>query len=205
MLQRKTVAAATLELLKEISAIPELADLHLAGGTSLSLQIGHRISVDLDFFGSHEFSSNDIVEILHHIKPLTIISQNKNILILNIRGIKVDFVNYRYPLISTPLLEDNIRLLALPDIGAMKLAAVAGRGRKRDFYDLYFLLKQFSLRQILDFYNRKYEDGSEIMVVRSLTFFDDANEDEEPVILDKTVNWDTVKEFILNAVRKDYK
>lgn len=200
MLQRKTVAPATLALLKQIANIHELSDFYLAGGTSLSLQIGHRISLDLDFFGKREFTTDQIISLLQPISAIKIVSQNKNILILNANGIKVDFVNYHYPLISEPINEEGIRLLGLPDIAAMKLAAVAGRGRKRDFYDLFFLLKEFSLRQLLDFYNKKYHDGSEMMVLKSLTFFEDAESDEEPILFDKLL-WVNVKDYILNQVR----
>lgn len=201
MLQRKTVAPATLALLKQIAGIHELSDFYLAGGTSLSLQIGHRISLDLDFFGKREFTTDEIISLLQPITAITIVSQNKNILILNAGGIKVYFVNYHYPLISEPITEDGIRLLSLPDIAAMKLAAVAGRGRKRDFYDLFFLLKEFSLRQLLDFYNKKYHDGSEMMVVKSLTFFEDAESDEEPILFDKDLQWVNVKDHVLSQVR----
>ena len=94
--------------------------------------------------------------------------------------------------------------MGLPDIAAMKLAAVAGRGRKRDFYDIHFLLQQFSLRQIIDFYNQKYEDGSEMMVARSLTFFDDADTDEPPRLLASDISWSDVKKKILEETKKLY-
>ena len=99
---------------------------------------------------------------------------------------------------------ENIRLHSIPDIAAMKLAAIAGRGRKRDFYDLYFLLQKFPLSMIIDFYNHKYPDGSEMMVARSLTFFEDANEDESPRLLEDVVSWNEVKEVILEQVKTMY-
>jgi hypothetical protein len=77
--------------------------------------------------------------------------------------------------------------------------AIAGRGRKRDFTDLYFLLQQFTLREILDFYNQKYHDGSEMMIVRSLTYFDDADTDED-LKLFKKIKWEKVKSTILKEV-----
>lgn len=99
MLHRETVAPGTFRILELITSIPEFEDFSLAGGAALSLQIGHRISVDLDFFGNREFTTNEILNLLADLKPL-IISQSKNILILNVQNVKVDFVNYRYPLIS---------------------------------------------------------------------------------------------------------
>jgi predicted nucleotidyltransferase component of viral defense system len=204
MLHYESIAPGTHRLLKFISSVPELSDFFLAGGTALALQIGHRISVDLDFFGNRQFTNEEILDLLSDFKPLSIISQNKNILILNVQNIKVDFVNYRYRPIAEPVFTDSIRLLATSDIAAMKLAAIAGRGRKRDFYDLYFLLNEFSLQRMIGFYNEKFNDGSELMVARSLTFFEDAETDEPPLLLNQEVLWDEVKKKILEEVKKVY-
>ena len=204
MLQQQAVAPGTLRLLETICSIPELSGFNLVGGTALALQIGHRISVDLDFFGDRYFSTEEILDLLADEKPVSIISQHKNILILNVQSVKVDFVNYRYPLISKPKTVGAIRLASTPDIAAMKLAAIAGRGRKRDFYDLYFLLREFSMKQMIDFYNQKYYDGSEMMIARSLTFFDDADTDEGPRMLSNTISWEEIKQVMLNEVRKLY-
>ena len=205
MLHRATVLPHTLELLKKIMEKPALSGFHLAGGTSLALQTGHRISVDLDFFGNRPFESQEILDELHDLAPVTILSQSKNILVLNVREVKVDFVNYRYPLIFPILEENGIRLITPPDIGAMKLTAIAGRGRKRDFYDLYFLLRQYSLQEIMKFYLQKFDDGSEFMIVRSLTYFEDANQDEDVVLLKEKVKWDQVKKTISDEVKKYYR
>jgi hypothetical protein len=204
MLYRKTVAPETFRLLETISSIADLSEFSLTGGTALALQMGHRISVGLDFFGNKEFSPDEIVDLLQGLKPLTIISQRKNILILNVQNVKVDFVNYRYPLIADLMREGNIRLHAPEDIAAMKLAAIAGRGRKRDFYDIYFLFSLFTLRQMMDYYNRKFEDGSEMMVARSLTFFEDADLDEMPNLVGELVPWPNVRHRILQEVRSLY-
>ena len=203
MLHRKTIAAPTLGILKNITAISELSGFNLAGGTSLALQIGHRISVDLDFFGNRPFETQEILDLLQPVGQVRILSQSKNILVLNVEGVKVDFVNYRYPLIREVLQIESLRLLDLPDIAAMKLAAIAGRGRKKDFIDIYFLLKKYSLAQLFEFYNAKYEDGSIFMVSRSITYFDDADKDEDLMIF-KKVSWQTIKDTILKEVKKLY-
>lgn len=203
MLHRKTVAASTLDILKQITEIPELFAFNLAGGTSLALQIGHPLSYDLDFFGQRPFETQEILDLLKPVGQVRILSQSKNILILNVEGVKVDFVNYTYPLINQVLHTEGLRLLDLPDIAAMKLAAIAGRGRKRDFMDIYFLLKKYKLSQLFDFYNAKFQDGSIFMVSRSLTYFDDADKDEEPILF-KNVEWYKVKETMLKEVQKLY-
>jgi predicted nucleotidyltransferase component of viral defense system len=199
MLHYETVFPDTLGLLKTLMNVPELEGFNLAGGTSLALQIGHRLSYDLDMFGNRPFEYQEIMDLLAPIATVKTMSQSRHILILDVAEIKVDFVNYRYPLINPPLLIDGLRLLSTADISAMKLAAIAGRGRKRDFTDLYFLLQEFSLREILDFYNQKYADGSEMMIVRSLTYFDDAETDED-LMLFKKVKWEKVKSTILKEV-----
>ena len=203
MLHRKTIAAPTLGILKAITAVPELSAFNLAGGTSLALQIGHRLSVDLDFFGHRPFETQEILDLLQPIGQVRMMSQSKNILVLNVEGVKVDFVNYRYPVIKELVHIEGLRLLDLPDIAAMKLAAIAGRGRKKDFVDIYFLLKRYSLAQLFDFYSAKYEDGSTFMVSRSITYFDDADQDED-LMLFKKVSWQAIKETILKEVQKLY-
>jgi hypothetical protein len=201
MLYVHTVQPGTLGLLKKIMSIPELAGFNLAGGTSLALQIGHRISIDLDLFGVRPFEKEEILELVSGLGAYHLIHQTKNILVFNIEGVKVDFVNYKYPLLQEVRLEEGIRLLSLPDICAMKLSAITGRGRKRDFVDLFFLMKRYSLQELLAFYNAKYPDGAEFLVVRSLTYFEDADLDEDMLLFEEA-DWSTVKETIAKEVKK---
>jgi hypothetical protein len=203
MLHYATVYPDTLELLKKLMAIPELSGFYLAGGTALALQIGHRISYDLDMFGQRSFEVDEILDLLAPIVKVEILQQSKNILILDAQGIKLDFVNYRYPLLNPTTTIDNIRLVSKPDIGAMKLAAIAGRGKKRDFTDIFFLLQDYKLNELMEFYNQKYADGSEMMVVRSLSYFDDADNDEDSILL-KNVPWEHIKNEILNQIKRFY-
>jgi hypothetical protein len=204
MLQTQTVLASTLELLKKLMIQPELKNFALAGGTSLSLQIGHRISIDLDFFGNSPFETDEMLDILHPLGKVKIMKQSRNILITDVNGVKVDFVNYRYPVLKDIIEIDGIRLLSTADISAMKFGAVAGRGRKRDFIDIFFLLQEYSLTEMMAFYNAKYFDGSEMMVARSLTYFDDADGDEDLELL-KDADWNTVKKTISKTVNSLYR
>ncbi|WP_269224342.1 nucleotidyl transferase AbiEii/AbiGii toxin family protein [Flavobacterium sp. IMCC34518] len=169
MLQTQTVVPELLELLKKIMCEELFLDYHLVGGTSLSLQMGHRNSIDIDLFGNCEINQNLFIDKLKDYGQVIVTQSTKNILIAEVNGIKVDFVNYKYPLLSNPILIGHIRMLSTMDIAAMKLNAIAGRGSKKDFIDLYFLLEKFSMREMLDFYNLKYSDGSEFMVLKSLS------------------------------------
>lgn len=202
MLHTTTVYPATLELLRELMKLPALEGFNLAGGTALALQIGHRISVDLDFFGDVDFEGITILDSLRDIAEIKIINQSRAILILNVNGIKVDFVRYRYPLLHPVREMDGVRLFSILDIGSMKLAAITNRSRKRDFFDLFFILRAYSLRHLLEAYNAKYSDGSEFLVRKSLVYFEDAEEDDIPSVFDKSVTWPIVKRTIELEAKK---
>jgi predicted nucleotidyltransferase len=168
------------------------SDFNLAGGTSLALQKGHRKSIDIDLFGNSEIYSDDFIEILSGFGKVITLKRSKNILILSVDGIKVDFVNYKYPLLESIKVIDNIRLVSQPDIAAMKLNAIVGRGSKKDFIDLYFLLQTYSLQEMISFFNKKFADGSEFMVLKSLHYFDDADLEEMPEMTNP-IHWDEIK------------
>ena len=129
------------------------------------------------------------------------IKESPNIHIFSIDGIKVDIVNYPYPWLSPLKIKDDIKLAALEDICAMKLAAITGRGSKKDFIDIHFLLQHFTLKEMLVFYNRKYTDGSSFLVLKSLSYFEDAENEPSPVMLTDT-SWDTVKNNIKTHLQK---
>ena len=178
---------------------PYFDDLLLVGGTSLALQIGHRESVDVDLFGKIHFEYNEISESLAELGDVTILQQSKNINIFTIDNVKVDFVNYRYPWINNSRIEHNIRLASLEDIAAMKLNAIAGRGTKKDFIDLYFLLQKFSMEEMFGFYSKKFDDGNIFLVQKSLTYFDDAEKNNMPK-MHVDVDWSEIKETILASI-----
>ncbi|MAC94425.1 MAG: hypothetical protein CMC96_02870 [Flavobacteriales bacterium] len=179
MLHRETVSENTFRLLEEIAKHNAASKLALAGGTALSLQIGHRISYDLDFFG--QFNESELkVDLLSKYNYQEFFS-SENILTILIEGIK---------------------LYSLQDIAAMKLEAIKGRGRKRDFYDLYHLLSVFSLSKMIEFNTAKFKSSNEFLIKKSLTYFNDAENDPEVVVSDfmKHVDWGTVKRRIENEV-----
>jgi hypothetical protein len=169
-----------------------LIPFYLVGGPALALQIGHRLSIDLDFFGDAELEEMELMPILKRSGTVHILKKSSNILICAVNNIKVDFVHYRYPWIEKPVTNGLIKLASLPDIAAMKLNAISGRGSKKDFVDLFFLLRIYSLEQLITFYNRKYPDGSEFLVLKSLSYFEDADQQEMPVML-IPAEWEDIK------------
>lgn len=172
--------------------------MRLAGGTSLALQIGHRKSIDLYMFGTLQADESTFSDLLSVFEKVTWLKKTPNINIFSINGVKADFVNYSYPWLEATITEDGIRLAGLKDIAAMKLAAVTERGTKKDFIDICFLLQHFSLQEMLQCYKSKYADGSEFLVLKSLTFFEDADPEQEPVML-TNISWQTIKDTVLEA------
>ena len=202
MLYYKTIDTETLELLKRIQNIPAFANLRLVGGTSLALQIGHRKSIDLDLFGKIEDDEFTIAEILNKTGRVTILKKSKNINIYTINGIKVDIVNYPYAWLKDIIFEDTLKLANMEDIAAMKLSAITNRGTKKDFIDLFFLLKRYSLEELFDFYKNKYHDGSAFLVIKSLSYFDDADEEAMPDMC-IAAKWEEIKSR-LSHILTDY-
>ena len=199
MFYLSTIEPATLELLKKLMGFDDFTEMRLVGGTALALQIGHRKSIDLDLFGDIDFDNVNTVKVFADFHNTITLKRSKNINIFSIDDIKVDFVNYSYPWLQQQLLLDGIRLAGIEDIAAMKLAAITGRGSRKDFIDLYFLLQKYSLKKMLSFYKEKYFDGSEYLVLKSLTYFADA-EDDIDVEMIKDVSWNKIKTYILKAV-----
>lgn len=199
MLSYKTVSTNTLELLKRLMEENLFHDMRLVGDTALSLQYGHRNSIDLDFFGELEASNDDILSVLNQFDELEVLKQSDKIKIYIINGVKVDFVSYEYPWLDEVVREDGIRLASPKDIGAMKIYAAEGRGSRKDFIDIYYLLKRFSLKELLSFYKSKYPNHSEFVALRSLTYFFDAETYPMPLMYTDD-NWETMKKEISNAV-----
>lgn len=198
MLHKNTVEPNTLELLKKLMSMQSLDNFFLVGGTALSLQIGHRKSIDLDLFSITEF---DTQEILNYLKPDLIIQESKRILQLVVQDVRVDIVNLPYPLIDNLIVVDNIRLASIKDIAAMKLKAIAGRGSKKDFYDIYFLLSYFSVKEMILFFKEKYADHEVFTVYKSLLYFEDADSEPEPILFEK-LEWKNVKDKIAIEVKE---
>lgn len=200
MLSFQTIKPDTLELLKRLMAEPLFGQTRLVGGTALALQFGHRSSIDLDLFGSIEEDTNLTTEVLERIGPTIPGKCSAHVKTYRICGVKTDIVNYdRYPWIDAPVLEDGLRLASPKDIAAMKVNAIQGRGTRKDFVDMYFLIQRFGLDQVMQFYKTKYPDYSEYRAMLSLTYFEDAEQNPMPeMFID--VSWGEMKRSILQAV-----
>lgn len=201
MLSYQTVEPHTLELLKQLMQASLLRQTRLVGGTALALQYGHRSSVDLDLFGIMEATTEELSQVLSQMGTITLFGQSKMIKGFAVDGIKIDIVNYAYPWLEPAVVEDGLRLASPADIAAMKIYAIENRGSRKDFIDMYFLLKHYSLDEILSFYKRKYPEHSEFDALRSLTYFEDAESFAMPKMF-TDLNWEELKRFIIAVVQK---
>jgi Nucleotidyl transferase AbiEii toxin, Type IV TA system len=182
---------------------PYLQDFRLVGGTSLSLQIGHRISVDLDMFCKEPFDSGELKSHLaDDFASVLVMLERTNTLITTINEVKVDFIRFKYGFSYPALEEDEIRLADMKDIAPMKLDAISGRGKKKDFFDLYFLLQQFTLAELLELYQAKYQHTTLFHVIKSINYFEEAEEEADPLVFDKKVSWAKVKKVISKEIQK---
>lgn len=183
---------------------PALAAHFLVGGTGLALQLGHRLSVDLDLFTHTPFEAEPLLETLrdhYTIQPLT---TTNTIFIVVANGIKVDCVHFRYPFSFPLLIEDGIRMADMRDVAPMKLDAVTKRGSKKDFVDMFYLFERFTPQQILDWYNQMFRHSTSFHVIRSLTYFEDAEKTEMPIVFDPKVTWSAVKKRMIQIVRENF-
>ena len=198
MLHYHAIPLAVKSLLLEISPLLLDSQYYLAGGTSLALRYGHRLSVDLDYFTGQPLEKEFILSLLAE-KITGISDQSSGAIQLLIEGIKVEFLRHDYPLLGEIETVDSIRMVSIKDAAAMKINAICNRGSKKDFFDLQVLLQTFSLQEMLNFYQKKYAVGHRFMAIRSLVWFDDADAEPDPESLDG-VSWEAVKNQLLQQV-----
>ena len=186
--------------------LQDAGDFYLAGGTALALQIGHRTSVDFDFYSKESFNNLELLASLQEqISDLTVQSQEEKTLRVFSQDTEVSFFVYPYPLIRPTVQFDQLKLASKEDIAAMKLIAIVQRGTQRDFVDIYFLLQEFSLRELLSFATQKFAGYQEMLFLKALVFFDDA-ENTVPQsgvrVLKPDYSWQKAKAYVIAEVKK---
>lgn len=199
----KTLLPDTIRALKLVSNISIVKKGYLAGGTALALHLGHRYSFDLDFFTQSIFDEKVLLSELKTLPEYKEEGTAWRTVWGKIGKTKFSLFYYEYPLIKKTVNFSGTAILKKEDIAAMKIHAIEDRGTKRDFFDLYFLAKEFSLKQMFKFYDQKYGNLKEhlYIIIRSLNYFADAEQDEEPKML-KKVSWEEVKKFFQNQTIK---
>lgn len=194
---------------KRISILPLFksfkANFYLAGGTSLALQIGHRDSVDFDFFSEENIPTKELFERLREIfkgHALLKIQEDQNTLTVLIDdSIKISFFTYAYKLIKQTISDENITFASIEDIGCMKLSAITGRASSKDYIDLYFILKHLSLFDLLENAREKYPELERNLILKSIVYFKDVTLEKILFKNNNEVSFEKVKDELRSEVK----
>lgn len=205
---REVVPPFALGVLNELNEISILSEFYLAGGTGLALILGHRRSYDFDFFCQNLFDEEILQQKIKKLNNLSIISKDKHTLHIELKNLKISFIGYSYPLLF-PTKEfsldfgTNIKIADERDIACMKISAISSRGTKRDFIDLFMITQQYGLKELLEFFDKKYYQTpyNKIHVLKSLTYFNDAELEPMPDIL-PPISWESVKKYFNSEILK---
>ena len=190
-------------VLAQIGAVLSRRSFYLAGGTAVALHLGHRRSVDFDWFTLDRFDPLQVAQELRDLGiPFVTEAESTGTLHGSVRGVQVSLIRHNYPFLAPLRVWRGVRIAARADLAAMKLSAVAQRGAKKDFVDVYALGKRScSLRQMLQWYREKYAVEDIAHLLYSLNYFDDADGERLPRML-WDVRWRTIKETIRRWVQR---
>lgn len=185
---------------------PLKKDFYLAGGTALALQLGHRDSIDFDFFSKKNFNTEELfkklTKIFKNYKIQKVQNEKNTLTIIVNKNIKLSFFTYSYPLLNPLISEEYLKLASIEDIACMKLSAIVSRSLEKDFVDLYFILQNNTLLKLLKLSKKKFPSLDTNLIIKSLTYFDDII--EEPIIFknNKNILFNKVKNFLLTTVKE---
>ena len=196
-MHKKILEQKTELIFSKIANTEIINDFYLAGGTALALQFGHRKSIDLDWFSKKPFLTDKLKKELKDLGNLKIDSEEKDTLNCRLDGVRLSFFEYPYKVLFPFLKYKNINLADFRDIACMKIDAVSSRGSRKDFIDLYFILEQLSLKKLLELFDIKYKEieYNKLHILKSLTYFKEAEKSPLPVMIRKII-WNIVKEEI---------
>lgn len=178
---------------------------YLAGGSAVALHLGHRRSYDLDFFTpEREFWRPFPRQVLESVGQLGVLHETSGTFVGKLNGVQVSFFIYPYQLLEPFHILEGIQVASLPDLAAMKLEAIASRGVKRDFVDLYQICQTtIPLQEVIGLFERKYAgvQYSMVHILKSLAYFQDAEPEPMPEML-LPCRWQDVKRFFQSEVRR---
>jgi len=187
-------------LYEKLKVTDFLNNFYLAGETGLALQIGHRKSEDLDFFTANDFEVNTLTFELQTFVGFNKLSESKNTLYGISDGIKMSFIGFKYRMISDFLKDGKMKIAGIKDIAAMKLSAVTQRSTKKDFTDIYYLLKRYTLKELFEMYKIKFDTETyEYVLKKSLIYFEEAEAEPMP-LMTNNINWNEIKSGIEKSV-----
>ena len=204
------------------STILDKYNFYLAGGTSLALQLGHRESYDLDFFTQDKFRVDFIIAALENFYQVNVINSDEDTLNCIIskgeNDCKLSFFRTVYPLVYPTVPYRDINLASIEDIAAMKMIAIAQRGSKKDFVDIYHILRdnRMTFNDIIKVLKTKYArvNFNLPLILRSLGYFDDADNDLDPKMKNtqgsgfdtlSSQEWNRIKQYLLNIQKDNFR
>lgn len=203
MLYKETIEPKTLELLIDLQKEPLLSTFNLVGGTALTLHLGHRKSIDLDFFISESFDLEEVKMMLIKKYDFKVSYSRSQTLKGFINGVKVDFIKFDYPHLHNCDIIDEVRIESVPYIIAMKLLSITDNGsRIKDFIDIAYLSSWFSLEQMLQFFIRKITNSNIMMPIKALTYFDNIDFNESIVMLNNNFDWDKIANRLIDMTKE---
>ena len=194
---------------KRLSVLPLLKefknDFYLAGGTALALQLGHRDSIDFDFFSPNNIDTKKLFQkikkIFNKYKILKVQEENNTLTVYIDDNIKISFFTYKYKLISKLLNEPYFKLASINDIGAMKLSAITSRASNKDYIDIYYILKQIPLTKLLQSANKKLPELDRNLILKSLVYFKDIKKEPIKFKNKNKIVFLKIQEFLIKKVR----
>jgi len=193
----KILSPKTKNILALLAKQKFIKDFYLAGGTALALQIGHRTSIDLDFFTSEKFEPKQIIQELSKLGKFVLETESWGTIIGQLNNVKIDFLYFQHKLLKPSKKLFNIKLANPIDIALMKIPAIGSRGSKKDFIDLYFVTKNImSLKQLFKLLPKKFKkvDYESYHLIRGLTYFKDADKQPMPKMFCQA-NWQKIKKY----------
>jgi len=206
MLFTDSVPKEALELLNRLMKLDAMHPFALGGGTALALRFGHRVSYDIDLFTSMGFDAQALAESIQQSEPISQLRIQPNTINARVAGVKLDCIAHRYNQLGAIEVIDGIRLYSLPDCVAMKLSAVGGRGARKDFYDIAALMQVMTLPEMVACFEKKYPNADSLHTILSLTYFDDANLEEEVTLCTTSPaqlqSWQAVQSLLVREVKK---
>ena len=176
----------------------------LGGGTGLALQLGHRHSEDLDLFSTDSFDPQSVAEGLSGLGRVQVQNRSADTLHLTLDGLRISFLKTQTPLLFEGTAYRGLTVADPRDIAVMKVIAIGGRGSRKDFVDLYFYLRtSATLAGVFELLERRFRglDYNTYHLLKSLVYFEDAEEEPMPRMI-RPVEWETVKEAIVEDVRR---
>lgn len=200
----ETISPDTSRLIEKIKNRPWLRPYYLAGGTALALHLGHRTSIDLDFFTESEVEEMTIVDHLRMAGNLRLDQMGKGTIVGNLDDVRISFFKYPYRLLDSLIEWNGLNVASVQDIALMKMVAIFQRGSIKDFIDLFFIAREFKpIDALIPELSIKYV-GVQFNInhiLRSVCYFEDAENEPMPNMI-AACDWQEVKQYFVNEVKR---